>query len=345
MARQANPLKVNTRSPILDNNSSLKFNEDSNDIQKMLRANGIYDRTKMGWHDRFSRIGIIDPYNALTNTKEYIFITKPDLCLMNSNGGVSSVLSSNPFFVDAIDRYQHCAFQLQTTVSDHNHRSPFMTMLSNSVTSTLDVPGISADTIETGANMNGTKISYRSTSMKSDEEHDFNLEFEDTKNLDIYMIFKMWDEYERLKWNGALDFSKSGVETWQNYIINKVLHDQVSMYKFIVAEDGYRIVYYARITGCVPTSIPRDAFSDTTDPDPQKLTVGFKGHFVRDMDPIVISQFNEIVRTGYIGSEDLPLYDNSIHRFNGYKFAVSPYVDARISESTGRKEYYLRWKA
>lgn len=343
MARQVSPKKVNQRSPVLDSKPSLKFNEQSSDVQRLMRANGIFDREQMMWYNRFARIGIIDPYNALTNTKEYIFITKPDLCLMNRNGGVSSVLANNPFFVDAIDRYHHSASQLQTSYSDYLHGSPFMVMLSNAVTSTLDVPGISAEMIETGANMNGTRITYRSTSLKSDESHDFNLEFEDTKNLDIYMIFKMWDEYEKLKWSGMLDFSQEGLETWQNYIIDKVLHDQVSIYKFIVAEDGYRIVYYARIVGCVPTSIPRDAFSDTTSTEPQKITVGWKGHFVRDMDPIIITHFNDIALRSRGSRRDLPLYDTNTHRFNGNSWAIAPYVDIRTVERTGRKEYFLRW--
>lgn len=341
MAKQVSPRRVNRRSPMIDN--SLAFNENSADVQRLMRSNGIFDREQMMWYNRFARIGILDPYNALTNSKEYIFITKPDLCLMNGNGGVSSVLSKNPFFVDAIARYPHSASQLQSSYKDYNHNSPFMVMLSNSVTSTLDIPGISADMIDTGANMNGTKITYRATSYKSDESHDFNLEFEDTKNLDIYMIFKMWDEYEKLKWSGMLDFSQPGTEAWQNYIINKVLHDQVSIYKFIVAEDGYRIIYYARIVGCVPTSIPRDAFSDTSSTEPQKITVGWKGHFVRDMDYIIISHFNRL--TNAIGGSDLPLFDMNTHGFNGNKWARTPYIYEKVSERTGRKEYYLRWRA
>lgn len=346
--RQVSPKKVNQRSPILDNNRSLAFNENSADIKRLMGSNGIFNRYNMQWYDRFTRIGIIDPYNALTNTKEYIFITKPDLCLMTAGGGVSPVLSNNPFFVDAISRFRHSAAQLQSSYRTSRSRSPFMTMLSNSVTSTLDIPGISADMIDTGANVHGTKISYRSTSYQSDESHDFSLEFEDDKYLDIYMIFKMWDEYEKLKWGGLLDFTKSGVDHWQQYIINKILHDQVAIYKFIVAEDGYRIVYYARIVGCVPTSIPRDAFSDTSSTEPQKLTVGWRGHFVRDMDPIIISHFNQIVSSsGLGGGDDLPLFDFETHGFNGSTWAATPYIYTTTSnggDNGDRKEYYLRWK-
>ena len=332
-------------SPTLQNNSSLSFNTDSSDIKKLMMANGIYDRYDMEWYRKFTRFGIIDPYNALTTTKEYIFITKPDLCLMNTNTGlISTILANNPFFIDAINRYNPVARQLQSSISFSD--GPFMTILSNSITSALDLPGISADSIETASNIMGTKITYRGTSYKSDEEFDFNLEFEDTKYIDVYMLFKMYDEYEKLKWSGALDFSRAESDRWLNYILCKVLHDQVSMYKFVVAEDGYRIVYWARIVGCYPTSIPRDAFSDMNNSDVQRLTVGWRGQFVRDMDPIIISQFNQLVSNKVNGREDLPLYDLSAHAMDG-RWASTPYVDIRNvadSKRGPRKEYFLRWK-
>lgn len=327
--------------------TDLKFTPDSSDIKALIMANGIYDRYDMNWHKKFTRFGIIDPNNTITNTKEYIFITKPDLCLFDTSTGstINNILANNPFFVDAISRYPNIAKQLQSSVSLSD--GPFMNILSNAVTSSLDIPGITADNIETAGNIMGTRMSYRGTSYKSDIDCDFNLEFEDTKYLDVYMLFKMYDEYEKLKWNAALDFSNCGSDRWNNYIINKVLHDQVSIYKFIVAEDGYRIIYWARITGCYPNQIPREAFSDMTSGGPQKLTVGWKGHFVRDMDPIIINQFNSTVANTILKTtKDLPLFNIENHVMEG-SWATIPYVDIRhIMDSRfgDRKEYYLRWR-
>lgn len=341
----ANSKPVLGTSPTLQNKTSLNFSTESSDMKALMRANGIYDRYEMNWHKKFSRYGIIDPYNTLTKTKEYLFITKPDLCILNSSGNISNVLSSNAFFVDAVKRYKQVAAQLQSSYSTGD--GPFMTILSNSVTSHLDLPGISSEMIETAGNVIGTKISYRGTSIKSDENHDFSLEFEDTKYLDIYMLFKMYDEYEKLKWRGAIDYTKAESDRWKNYILNKVLHDQVTIYKFVVADDGYRIVYWARVTGCVPTSIPREAFSDMDDSVQQKITVGWKGHFVRDMDPIIISQFNKLVEPYISGKDDLPLFNMNTHTING-DWASMPYIHIRTVDDqsrgeNGRREYFLRW--
>src|SRR5699024_4748182 len=128
-------------------------------------------------------------------------------------------------------------------------------LLSNAVTSSLELPGISADYIDTAKNVYQTSISYRGTSFKSDQDFEFSLDFKDSKFLDVYMYFKMYDEYERLKWLGQ-------VSPKLEYIKNKILHDQFSIYKFIVAEDGMTLLYFARVTGVYPTSVPREAMSN-----------------------------------------------------------------------------------
>lgn len=327
----------------------LAFNESSSDIRSLIMSNAIYDKFDMRWEDRFSRFSIIDPYNALTNTKEYVFITKPDLCLYNpATQEITGSLKNRPFFVDALSRFKKSASQLQSSI--HPDGNPFMTILSNSLTSSLDLPGISADTIDTAANVMGTKITYRGTSHKSDEEFDFNLEFEDTKYLDVYMLFKIYDEYEKVKWAGGIDFGESacGTSRWENYIINKVLHDQVSMYKFVVADDGYRIIYWAKLTGCIPTSIPRDAFSDMSNRESQKITVGWKSHFIRDMDPVIISHFNSLTKniSGFWTFQDLPLFNEETVSMEG-RWAFAPYIESVSVEDNkhgNHIEYYLKWR-
>lgn len=333
-------------SDMLKNNPSIRFNQDSSDIQKLSQSTGLVDRFDMDWFNKFSRFPVMDPYNAITGTREYVFFTKPDLCILDRTRGRSAhqVMSNNAFFLDAIDRYYPVAMQLQSSARNSN-KSPFMNILTNNITSPLDLPGISANMVETGANIMGTKISYRSTSMQSDEDFDFTVEYEDNKYLDVYMLFKMWDEYEKLKWNGALDFTLD--EHWADYIVHKVLHDQISIYKFIVADDGYRILYFARLTGCIPTSIPRDAFSEMANDGVQKISVGWKAHFVRDMDPVILYHFNTLTEAALrTTSREAPVFDQSINRVNG-QWCTIPYVDMRTvsDKSRGyRTEYYLRWR-
>lgn len=333
--------------------STKKMNEDG--VKKLIQSHGIYDRLSVGWDSKFSRRPVIDPYNSLLGCREYVFITKPDLCIFSTSNRsytLSKAITNNdtatvPFFRDVIERYRDVALQLQYSKS--MEKGPFMNILSNTLTSSVDIPGISANVIETSSNIMGTKISYRGTSYKSDEDLSFNLEFEDNKYLDIYMLFKIYDEYEKLKWEGKINYSADGCERWKDYILNKVLHDQMSIFKFIVADDGYRILHWSKITGCFPTSVPRDAFSDVAiDQGQQKISTQWTGQFVRDMDPITLAQFNQISMTtmNYITNPIyLPLYNTEQSAIES-EWARIPVIEFEKSQSKSRysaTQYYLRW--
>lgn len=318
-------------------NSGISFNDESEDIAKLIRAHGIYDKHEMNWYSKFNRFGVIDPFNALTTTKEYIFFTKPDLNLLTSSGDLNPDLKNVSFFVDAYDRYKPLLEHLQYSYSKNS--GPFLTLLSNSVTSGLELPGVSANTIETATNIYGAHQTYRGGSRSSDRNHEFSLEFEDTKYLEIYMLFKIYDEYENLKALGKVSPTKE-------QIFNRVLHDQMTAYKIVVGEDGMTILFYARITGVIPLGANRDAFSDMNNSDGQKLSISFYGNIVKDMDPIVLSTFNRIVSSRISGRKDLSLYDVASKHVEG-SWSSCPYIAYNgnaVSNTDKMKKLLLMWK-
>lgn len=341
------------------------LNPNNSDVRALMMANGIYDKRENDrMYNYFLRIPAMDPYNAVTVTHEYLFFTKPDLHLMNSNGKVATSLAKYPFFIDAVDRYKPVCEQLQLSCKRNTSsrgsnldlsasKNPFATLLSNTVKSELELPGIESENDqETGANVYGTKITYRGNSYTSDQDCSFSLEFEDTKYLEVYMFFKIYDEYCRYKNMGLIEFTDPEGEDliWVNYTLNKVLHDQFSVYKFVVGEDGMTLLYWAKYTGVYPTGVPRDAFSNMNNEEGQRLTVNFKAQFVRDMDPIILSEFNNVAlndTNNYSHRGNLPLFDQNRHHIDG-TWSIMPYI-ARVDyrdETTADKmtRYRLLWK-
>lgn len=310
----------------------------SNNVSRLIKASGIYDRADIEWYSKFNRFGCIDPYNNVTTTREYVFFTRPDLHMFDSKdpGFLNPELADLPIFTDAHKRYRPVMEQLQGSADPNN---PFMNLLSNSLKSTLDLPGITAEDIQTSQNIYGTSLSYRKGSYQSDEAHEFSLEFEDTKYLEVYMLFKLFDEYERRKTWG--DITPPDL----NYRYRKILHDQFSIYKFIVGEDGMQILYYAKLTGVFPKSVPRDAFSDMPESGSLRFSVQFKAQFVEDMDPRILVDFNKLILPKYSVTRTLPLYDNNLGAPNP-TWAATPYI-AATSPSPGRIQhnYYLGWRA
>ena len=346
-----------------DNYNAIK---DGADMQAVKLAYNLVNRydSKTNWYTKFSRFGMIDAHNAMTPTREYLFFTRPDLHLTDKSKSGKFQLAewinnTSSYLKDVVNRYPYVAQQLE--ISDTRSTTglgkyPFAPLLSNALApdSFLEMPDLSSETIDTAANVYGTKMFYRGSSMKSDEEFDFSLEFIDSKYLDIYTYFKIYDEYERCKWLGQVD---NTISPWSGYAENRVLHDAFSIYKFVVADDGMTLVYWARITGVIPTSVPRSALSDmSNNAEGQKISVSFKGHFVRDMDPRIIYDFNKLNNIGRslpsdIKSKEIPLTYTSGNKLyptmtNG-EWAGRPYIITSSSSSAGtyvpKRKYFLTW--
>lgn len=302
------------------------------DILSSLNANNIYNRNQIDRFNMFSRFGFFDPYNTNTTTREYLFFTKMDLHLFDKNDTLNSEISSIPFFSNAFKTHRDTMIQLQKSVYTTNN--PFCNLLTNTVVSRLDIGDISVETVESAANINGTKLEYPMAMLQGNTS-DYMLEFEDTKFLDVYMFFRIWYEYELEKQSGNISPPD------QSYIINKVLHDQMSCYKIVVGEDFQTIIHYSKLWGMFPVSVPRATFSDLPD-GPIKISVNFKAQFIEDMDPMILSDFNRIVskaKNRY--SKDIPIYNSTTDTINGVWCNI-PYIVS--STLNGRQVFKLKWR-
>ena len=358
-------------------------------LGQLLRSNGIFSRSDIdaNIYTKFSRFGVINPYNGLNRTREFLFFTRPNLHIMASvneaaedkgaNVSISSEvlyseLGSNLFFQDLVMRHKNLIPQLQSSYNPDNYKTPFMCLLSNTVSNTLDLPTINGAEIETAANMYGTSIPYRGSSYKSDEAAEFTLEFTDTKYGEVYTLVKAYDEYIRLKADGLIappDVSATGLtmsykntSAFQNFTRfhkYKELHDRFSIFKIIVDEDMETILYWAKAIGCYFNSVPRDAFSDLREGGPLKFTVDIKAPFVRDRDPMDILGFNSLVSRWYGGKpsvdNNIPIYrdksdDNGLYggMMNG-EWCPIPYITTEkkssnwLAPSAMNFLYKLKW--
>lgn len=277
----------------------LTFNN-SEWIRKMeyhVAAHGLKKVNNIERFHRFARHSRIDPYSTVGLTKEYIFMTKPDLYIFNRTGasidniGVSDNTLNPISASNSIFRYAHIRNPdvLDQLVFSRNTSEPFMNLISNQKISNIDLPDISTSAdYETGKNIMGSSMYYRGSSYESDEGHEFSIEFLDTKNLDVYMLLKLYDEYERMKHYGLIYQNNS------YYTANKTLHDQMTLYKFIVGPDGQSIIHFSKYYGVYPKSVPRGAFSDMPEDGNLKYSVNFRSIFVEDMDLAIITEFNEL---------------------------------------------------
>lgn len=308
---------------------------------RILNSAGLYRREQIEWYSKFNRFGCIDPFNMVTTTREYIFITKPDLHIFNnrSNTELNPELAGIPLWKDAFLRYKEVLEQLQ--YSANNPKDVFINVLSNAVKNELDLPNINATEVETNENIYGTHMSYRRSSLTTDEHHEFSLEFEDTKYLEIYAYFRLYDEYCKLKDLGMV------TPVYDSYIVNKILDDQSAVYKFIVGEDGETLLYWAKLWGVYPKTVPRDAFSSLSNlSNGLVFSVNFHSIFVDDLDPTILADFNDLVIPGGgmpAPEEILPIYDFNIGGVNG-EWAGLPFIAVDRNHTENNAIYKLKWR-
>lgn len=301
-------------------------------VDDIVQSTGWYNKASIDKFNKFNRFGYRDVYDTIRNTREYLFFTKPDLNIFANTQGTSltSEAGSDSILYELAKRNPESLFQLQRYVNAN--KSPFMNLLSNTVKNTLDLPSISARDIETSSNQFGTKIQFRKHSFESDENHDFSLEFEDSKDLRVYALFKAWNRYSDLKTLGV-------IKPLDKYRDNMEMHDQISIFKIVVGENGEDILFFAKITGVYPKGAPREAFSEVG----EKLVynVPFKGQFVEDMDPLIIYEFNKLANQ--LGGNNLPLYNASKGQVE-WKWANSPYIIKQNYRNKPGSVYKLKWR-
>lgn len=333
--------------------------------RKILAANKLFTYSDIPWESKFNRFGIIDPYNTPSDNREYLFFTKPDLCLFKSNSFGSELiepLKNNTFFKEMYENYPHILRSLSYSVK-HNSlygcNYPFMPILSNACTSKLELPGITSESQESISNYYGSSITYRGHSLKSDNGYDFTLSFTDTKYMEIYYLAKAYDEYMRLFKLGyieldAMEEGSAGYEKLLNQICNKVLPEQFSIYKFIVGEDGSLIRFYSKLTGVYITDVPRADFSDAPQ-DGFKYSLSFKAQFVEDNDPAILNDFNILAYQALTASKaktESKIYDEDLGIINNEWCSV-PFIDMhktydteygkRVKRDQADHRYFLKW--
>lgn len=338
----------------------------SSDLKQLFQSANIYNRYDIEWYDKFNRFGIVDPYNSLTNTREYLFFTKPDLHIFEPGTmNINPELANRDFFIELLQRYPAVAAQLQKSVRTERADGycPFMPLLSNSVKNKLDMPEISASVIDTPATIFGTSIDYRGDAFNAGEKFEFTLEFEDTRYLELYHFFKAMEEYAQLKKFGIVtppNINSAKVDengyAYSQYIQNKELHDQFSIYKFIVDEDYEDIVFYAVFKGVFAKTVPREAFAEIDPNNGLRYTVQFEAQFVDDSKPYILAEFNNLISTTMPLSDTpqwLDIYNSSIGDVDG-TWALTPYVvkqyknntnpNAWLAPTSMQYKYKLKWR-
>lgn len=336
-------------------NASWTNNSVTNGFEGMMHSNHILKRQDLYGNDAASplfyktwRFGFFNPYGSISTSREFLFFTKPDLNIISRNDTTGLITSeslnvglSSGFWQDMLNSKKRIIELLQSSYGTHKD-DPFNHLLQNMVNSNLEVPSLSAPTIETPTNMYGVGFSYRGSSEESDDSPEFSLEFKDDKWLNVYMYFKAYEVYETEKHHGT-------VRPWKPYIYKKIIHDQIAIYKFIVDEDMETIIYYGKYYGVMPTSLPRDIFSSDNFENGLSFPITFKAAFYEDMTPEILEDFNALSKPFYNRQKyRVDVYNDILDRSDN-RAATAALVEKDTTSPAAKQSpngylYKLKWR-
>jgi hypothetical protein len=321
------------------------FNPNDEEYKNFLRSKMLIKEDGSLLNTKFNRMQFVNPYHTISSTREFLFFTKPDLHIrIPGTTTLNKELGNDPYWVELNTYYKRVVHQLQ--MGADNDSNPFIPLLTNQSASSLDLPTVSLETNDTPQTIYGTSIQYPQGSFKSDESFDFSLEFYDDPWLDVYQFFKAWNEYENLKTLGRVSppMYSSNSYAISSYTINKILHDQIGIFKFIVDDDMETIIHYSYLCGCFPKSVPRDTFKEI-EPGLIRYSIDWHAQFVEDSNPSILVDFDQLCnKYKRVDFNNLvSIWDMNGRHVNG-NWAACPYIvwTSDTSRPTNRK-YLLKW--
>lgn len=324
-------------------------------IPKIMRANKVFSREDINSRfNKFFRLGYIDTINNLTGARDYIFFTKPNLYLFDEpstiitgqSGKVSvkdlhlGIQRHSPKLCGLYYEHPYLFYQLTRSVKfDDYFCGNFIPLLSNTVSSNLDLPTIQAEYSELTKTTNGAMRSIRGNSFQSNNQFEFSLEFSDNKFLEVYKLALIYDEYMNLKSSGLIDILKypteNKIDLYQDMLNDLLFNIDSSLftiYKITVSDDGESIIHYSKLWGVSISNVPRDSLSSLSSNEGKiSIPLEFKADHVSDLDPMIIADFNKaggIYKIGDPVPEYSKIWDSSISAVNG-DLVGTPFITDR----------------
>ena len=287
---------------------------------------------RMDWFINFNRYRLTHPDYHLTNTRAYVFMTRPDLNILDGMTGAMnpSIKDTNKaaFFYNNILKHGNICRSLSRSFAG-NH--DFIPLVCNTARS-LDLSDESIKTLEHGETLTGWKTVYARHNIESRTAGTFNMSFIDDNQLSIFKLHHIWHEYMNSVSRGLFSPKES-------YVRNIELDYAVSLYYFLTGEDGQRLLYWTKYIGVLPTSLPSSAFAFNEGNTVKTPDISFSyAYSCKDVcDPITLAEFNHNSRGSFNYS---PVYNNKTTRCNP-TIVGSPFIDT----ADGGVTYNLRFRA
>lgn len=277
----------------------------------------------------FNRFNLVEAYDEMMGTHQYVFITRPDMNLIEGEELVDGIKKIP--YMSELYRHEYGKKILESFQQDTGFNGGFIPVLFNKVRGYTPVDDEN-EAIERGESIFGHKIIYGKHNIKTRAAGTIQLPFKENKNLVVYKTIKAWCDYIE---NVSLGLCAPK----RKYIRRPQLDYAVSIF-YIVVDRSMKLLYWEKLIGCFPVNVPNSSFAYTygniIDPE---YNITFRYSIKdRSLNPVILSEFNDLSHsTDDPDSYYVPLWDTA-RDMHGIPYVNTPFV-VRKGE-----DFYLRWK-
>lgn len=296
-------------------------------------------------YEYFDRFYSVQPDYELASLCHYVFMTKPDLNILDKNGtSLTPVCANVPQFQMMLQQSPHVLKSLCQDVKGIKSGTTFIPMLV-SRTHALQIPDLTINSNNLSQPYTGYLLPYASHAIASTTGGEFDITFREFGDLTIHKLFNTWITYidgvTRNLWTPNLKYIDNDYGIVCDYM--------VSVYDIICAPDASTILFMVKYTGCVPLSAPNSNLSFNLGDGGQDhdLSIPFRYFYCEVLNPEIFADFN--VNAGVYKDVDPVKLPTAIHNIQpgvyGYCTSSSFVKRPFIVYNSSTNLYMLKWEA
>lgn len=218
-----------------------------------------------------NRFKVKYPNELLRTPIAYIFMTRPDLNILENNI-ITPDADKVPELYQAYADYKYLLYGVTHNNGVGFVRSPFINVNTN-YAENFTTQDIVMKTKTYGETFLGYKMELPENSIESTSTGSFSIKYVDNRNLEVYRTNKVWFDYIK-------NVKLGRVKPRDKHKKAGVIDFESTLFYFLLAEDGMTIKHCAKYYGVYPTNIPDSVFSwSRSDSGSKKMEFDIEYHY------------------------------------------------------------------
>ena len=257
-----------------------------------------------------NRFGVTLIDNTLAHTRTHIFIGKPTCRVLDTKSGLvpEDLGKKDADLAMIINQDPSLYTQLNGRIPG---ATPFMTALQNRVVG-ISFQDATLSKAESAANIRGIRQEYPISFAESLVNVPITLTFAMDRNAEAFKLINVWVTYMEKVKEGTLS------QEYEDSMYNRMSYT-APIFVFVTEENNHDIIFWAKLVGNYPTSIPFSVFSNQglVNREVREISVSFSSAMFKPFDAYALMEFNDMQKTAnkQFWADYVPIADRKLEYY------------------------------